>query len=362
LAVFARSSGLLAGIWIGLTAIAACGAVLLSMPQVMTAMASLDSTRSAWAVAALGVSALALLSIPLVLRRALLAGDRSWQQDELQTSIERSLEASVTSNVEQALGRAVVSQVWEEHGIGSGPVRQRGQERFELGPRRDGVVADIRLRRLVHLRYLAGVEKNSLSVDPMVSGVGLATFVVKGQPIVWSSRKLPAWLIRRAFTIDDAPKVGRDRAELDRLQALALAAVREDNALWYSEITQIIRNVFLHLIAAWRRFDVVPGQAPSGNEVGLTPLIEHVRAQVAEIIDLDREDLVQLAVDVPHGAGLRALNEGEQGVALAGRMVECLCDISGDALGTGSTETATFVASYSSGAAFALLRAFGWNT
>src|SRR5205807_2881768 len=93
---FARSSGLLVGVAIGLVAIAGCGVCLLAMPLTRPAPNDeLARVHSASAMAAVLLSAAALSLIPLILRRALRAVDRSLLQLQLLYRIEAALDAAV---------------------------------------------------------------------------------------------------------------------------------------------------------------------------------------------------------------------------------------------------------------------------
>jgi hypothetical protein len=89
--------------------------------------------------------------------------------------------------------------------------------------------------------------------------------------------------------------------------------------------------------------------------VGLRRCSEDLRTQVREIVDLGREEMTRLAIDVPLSVGFGALEHGDNGAGLALRMLSLLGEMAIDATQHGG-ETALAARSHASSGLFMLLR------
>jgi hypothetical protein len=329
---FARSSGLLVGIMVGLLALMVCGAWLLTLPaEPPPAGVTLRQTESSGAVAACLLGTVALFLVAYVLRQALKAGDRDWVQLLLLRRIQNYLDKAVATEIERAQGRLVLTEVLERYELRSSGLRRPPGFRV-LEHVRQGVVFDVRLRLLVRLTRERD-SPSALALNPLVVAWGLGYEIGPGTEPLWiregiSVRRRKVRRIFKTKTKSDAPSTAND---LDRLSRQGLVAVREDDEPWYEEVTSIYRTVLLHLISAWGRFGAAPGQAPGQDEVGLRRCSEDLRTQVREIMDLGREEMIHLAIDVPLSVGLGALEHGENGApstedALPARRDGTRCD------------------------------------
>jgi hypothetical protein len=355
---FARSSGLLVGITIGLVALIVCGASLLALPAGSgTTDSAIGRADSAGAVAATALGLLALVLVPYVLRLALRAGDRGWVQLQLLHRIQRALDRAVAGYVERLHARGVLAEVINRHGLEtaalSGPT---GYHAFRHP--RSGVVLDIRLRLLVRLAS-DGDSPNAVRLNPMLAALALGFELGPSTPGLWvrDGTEISKRDAKRVFRTRSGPDQPSTADDLDRLNRQGLLAVRDDDEVWYREVAGIYRAVLLHLINAWARFGAAPGRAPGQDEVGLQRLSEDLEAHVREIMDLHREEMARLAIDVPLSVGLSALEQGENGAGLSLGMLSLLGRMTIDATRRGTDSTATTARSYAASAVFMLLRA-----
>lgn len=354
---FARSSGLLVGITIGLVALVACGASLLTLPGSEATDSVLGRAESASAVVATALGVVALALVPYVLRLALRAGDRGWVQMQLLQRIQRALNVAVATHVEGLYARNILGEVINHHGLES--ARLSPPQGFHRFPHpRSGVVLDIRLRRLVHLAE-GGDGAAVVRLNPLVAHLALGFELGPGTPGLWvldgtKVGKLDAWRVFHTRPRSQDPSTADD---LDRLNRQGLVAVRDDDEVWYREVAEIYRAVLLHLIRAWATFGAAPGRAPGQEEVGLRRLSEDLEAHVREIMDLDREEMARLAIDVPLSVGLSALEQGDDGSGLALGMLSVLGRMTIDATRRGAGTTAVTAQSYAASGVFMLLRA-----
>jgi len=360
LPTFARSSGLLVGIAVGLVAIATCGATLLAMP--LTAPAPNDGVgraSSASAVAAVALSAGALALIPVILRQSLRAGNRSWLQSELRRRIEAALDAAVAVFIERAYAREIMGEVMQQHRIEAALLGAPGHQ-YKPGhhPRR-GVVLDVRLRRLVKLRDTWAGGDRAVLVNPIAAAIALGYASQANDPLLWVAGPVYPREVSRIFRVAKEPDQPDLAEDLDRLHAQGLAAIREDDEIWYREVAAIHKAVLLHLISSWRRFGAAPGRAPAEDQVGLQPLTDHLEAQVQEIIEHDRPEIAPVATEVPLAVGLTALEHGPEGAGLAQRMLWSLGHMAIDATSRKAQPAAQRVQDSAMQAVFMLLRAAG---
>ena len=91
--------------------------------------------------------------------------------------------------------------------------------------------------------------------------------------------------------------------------------------------------------------------------MGLRRLSEDLEGHVREIMDLDREEMARLAIDVPLSVGLSALEQGDEGTGLALGMLSVLGRMTIDATRRGADTTAVTAQSYAASGVFMLLRA-----
>jgi hypothetical protein len=353
---FARSSGLLVGITIGLVALIACGASLLTLPT-GTTEAVMERADSAGAVAATALGLVALALVPYVLRLALRAGDRGWVQLQLLRRIQRTLNRAVAAYVERLYARSVLGEVMDRHSLETVALSVPAGYHAFRHPR-SGVVFDIRLRLLVALA-VDDESSSSVRLNPLVAALALGFEVGPGAPALWvtDGTEISTRNAKRVFRTRAEPDHPSTADDLDRLNRQALLAVRDDDEVWYREVAGIYRSVLLHLINAWARFGAAPGQAPGQDEVGLQRLSEDLEAHVREIMDLHREEMAPLAIEVPLSVGLRALEQGENGAGLSLGMLSLLGRMTVDATRRGADSTAATAQTYAASAVFILLRA-----
>jgi len=354
---FARTSGLLVAIAIGLIAIAACGASLVVLPAAPpTPSAAISRLASASAVAATVVSAAGFVLIPVVLRQSLHAADRSWFHARLQRRLESGLDRAVARFIEHSYARALLVQTMAEHRLGAAPLTDPAAPyRPGRHPRR-GVVADIHLHRLVKLRDSWAGGDRCVLLNPILAHKALDYETTPQTPLLWVAGHVYSRDIRRIFVVKEIEPTGIVGDDLDLLQAEALTAVRDDDEVWYRQIAHIHRSLLGHLVVAWRRFGAAPGRAPAEDEVGLRPLAERLEAQAREIAELDREELAMTCVDVFLSVGLEALAHPSDGGGLATRMMLSLGRVAVYATAMPSA-TAQHLRRSSSDAVFMLLRA-----
>ncbi len=354
---FARSSGLLGGIAVGLVAIAACGASLLWMPATARAPKdALDRLHSASAMAAVLLSGAALLLIPIILRRALRAGNRGWLQDQLRHRITAALDGAVATFIKRSYARAIMQEVMDQAQLGRAPLSGPPAPYTAAHPRREGVVVDVRLHKLAALPAAAPGGPRSILINPLAALNALDYDVTQTTELIWFQGEPDSRTVHHIFKVKKATDPPDRADDLDRLHAQGLRAIRDDDELWYREVAKIHRGILLHLIGSWRRFGASPGRAPAEDEVGLRPLTDHLEVQVQQIIARDRDEFARLATDVPLGVGLRALEQGTDGTGLATRMLLSLSRMSLDAAPLSSQATADRVRSAAAEGVFTLLR------
>jgi hypothetical protein len=357
---FARSSGLLVGIAIGLVAIAACGASLLAMPLTPPAPNdTLARVHCASAVAAVVLSAGALALIPVILRQSLRAGDRSWLQAQLRVRIEAALDLAVVLFIERTYARVIMREVMDRHQIELAPLADPGPPQRPGHLLHSGVVVDVRLRRLVKLRKARAGGTRTVLVNPIAAANALGYAAQANNAVVWVTGPISRRQVSRIFRVSEDPGQPGPADDLDRLHAQGLAAIRDDDEVWYREVAAIHRAVLLHLINSWQRFGAAPGRAPAEDEVGLRPLTDHLEAQVHEIIEQDRPEIAAVATEVPLSVGLSALEHGPEGAGLAQRMMWSLGHMAIDATSRKAQPAADRVRDSAMQAVFMLLRAGG---
>lgn len=357
---FARSSGLLVGIATGLVAITACGASLLAMP--VTPVAPNDKlarVHCASAVAAVVLSAGALALIPMILRQSLRAGDRTWLQRQLRQRIEAALDAAVALFIERAYARVIMGEAMQQHHIDAAPPTSPGPPYRPGRHAHSGILVDVKLRRLVKLRDTWAGGNRAVLVDPIAAAIALGYAVRAANPLLWVAGPVYRRDVSRIFHLSEDSAQPDPAEDLDRLHAQGLAAIRDDDEVWYREVAAIHRAVLLHLISSWQRFGAAPGRAPAEDEVGLQPLTDHLEAQVREIIEQERPEIAAVATEVPLSVGLSALEHGPQGAGLAQRMLWSLGHMAIDAMSHQAQPAGQRVQESAMQAVFMLLRAGG---
>jgi hypothetical protein len=354
---FARSSGLLVGIAIGLVALIACGVSLLTVPAGGTAEATIGRAESAGAVAATALGLVALALVPYVLRLALRAGDRGWVQLQLLRRIQRALDRAVAAFVERAHARSLLAEIMDRHGLQTVAI-SGGTGYHAFTQPRSGVVFDIRLRLLVALAA-DGDDSSVVRLNPLLVAWALGVELGPGSSGLWvkDGTEINERRAKRVFRTRSRPEDPSTADDLDRLNRQGLLAVRDDDEVWYREVAEIYRSVLLHLISAWAQSGAAPGQAPGQDEVGLQRLSDDLEAHVLEIMDLHRVEMARLAIEVPLSVGLRALEQGENGTGLSLGMLSLLGRMTTIATRRGADSTAAAAQSYAASAVFMLLRA-----
>jgi hypothetical protein len=305
------------------------------------------------------LSAGALALIPVILRQSLRAGDRSWLQGQLRQRIEAALDVAVALFIERTYARVIMSEVMDGHQIEPAPRADPGPPFHRGHVRHSGIVVDVGLRRLVKLRKTPGGGTRAVLVNPIAAVNALGYSAQANTPVVWVAGPVSPRQVSRIFRISQDPGQRGPAEDLDRLHAQGLAAIRDDDEVWYREVTAIHRAVLLHLISSWQRFGAAPGQAPAEDEVGLRPLTDHLEAQVREIIEQERPEIAAVATDVALSVGLSALEHGPQGAGLAQRMLWSLGHMAIDATAHMAQPAAKRVQDSAMQAVFMLLRAGG---
>jgi hypothetical protein len=353
---FARSSGLLIGVAVGLLALLVNGAWLLTLPAESEPHSLLTRTESGGAVAACLLGVIALLLIAHVLRLALKAGDRSWVQQLLRARVRRYLDETVRAEVEDGHARIALNEIVSRFGMRA-PHTSRPAGYRALGGGREGVVLDLRLRRLVRLAH-SDNGSSQLLLNPMIELFPLGRAITRSSEPLWikDEAEVSERGARRIFKVRDSEAMASVTNDLDRLDRQGRVAIREDDEPWYREVTTIYREAFLHMIAAWSRYGSVPGDEPFGQEAGLGRCREHLRSQLQEIVAREREEMSRRAVDVPLSAGLAALEHGDEGIRLAYRMEALLEDMALDTLRAGGADTAHAAGGSAVSGLFMLLR------
>lgn len=355
---FARSSGLLVGIWVGLIALGFCGASLLLLPNTPAAPNdAIDRIDSARAVAATALGCWAVALVLYVLRRSLRAGDREWMQRQLQLKIKGALNGSVAAFVEGSHARAVMRDVIASSTLKAAPRTGPGEGYRRVTPSGSGLVVDIGLRSLVRRAPLAE-GASSILLAQSIADVPLGGSVNESTTILWASLGgVSDRAARRIFKVRRAPGEPTAADGLDQLNRLGLVAIRGDETLWYRGVADIYRDALLHVIFAWRRFGATLGHAPGREAVGLGRLSDDLEAQVRQMMDLDRQEMARLATAVPVEVGRLAAEHGDDGVRLARSMLETLGRMAMDAIKRGPAPTATAVRDCAAAGFFELLRA-----
>jgi len=353
---FARSSGLLIGIAVGLLALVMCGVWLLALPSGSEPHV-LTRAEYASAVAVCLLGLLALMLIAYVLRLALRAGDREWVQRLLRTRIENYLDETVRDEVEHGHARVALSEIVSRFGLRA-PKTSRPVGYRALPGIGEGVVVDIKLRTLVRLSHVDD-GSSQLVLNPLIELFPLAREITRSTEPVWtrSDVNLPERRARRVFKVRREDTTTSVTDDLDRLNRQGQVAIRDDDEPWYREVTAIYRGALLHMIAAWSRYGPVPVDEPFGHEVGLVRCREDLRSHLQEIVKRERNELAHLAPEVPLSVALAALERGDEGIRLAYRMEQLLEDMAVDATKAGSAEAAHTAAGYASSGLFMLLRA-----
>jgi hypothetical protein len=233
---FARSSGLLIAIAIGLVAIAACGGSLLAMPLTPAAPKdALARVHSSSAVAAVVLSAGALALIPVILRQSLRAGDRLWLQSQLRQRIEAALDNGVALFIERSYARVIMVEAMQQHHIEAAPLAGPGPPYRPGHHAHRGIVVDVKLRRLVRLRDAWAGGNRAVLVDPIAAASALGYAVQAANPLLWVAGPVYPRDVSCIFRLSKDPAQPDPAEDLDRLHAQRLAAIRDDEAVWYRE-------------------------------------------------------------------------------------------------------------------------------
>jgi hypothetical protein len=353
---FARSSGLLIGVAVGLLALIVDGAWLLTLPAESPPHSLLSRTESGGAVAVCLLGLIALVLIAHVLRLALKAGDRSWVQQLLRARVRRYLDETVRTEVELGYARMALNEIVNRFGMKAPQTLRPAGYRAGVGAR-EGLVLDIRLRKLVRLAHPDG-GSSRLLLNPMIELFPFSHAITRSTEPLWvkNEAKFPQRRVRRVFKVRREEPMASVTDDLDRLNRQSRVAIREDDEPWYREVTTIYRESLLHMVTAWSRYGPVPGDEPYGQEAGLARCRDDLRSQLQEIVRLQREGMSHQLVDVPLSTSLAALERGDAGVRLAYRMMVLLEEMASDALKAGGTEIAHTASLYAASGYFMLLR------
>ncbi len=347
---YARDSGLLVGVLIGLTGILACGAVLLCMPHPAPRDGLLSERLAAAAVAATTLCAVGLLVIPWMLRRALHAGDRGWLQGQLLRGAKQALNAEVVRSAERACADELLRRTSACAGVKLG-----------LGPPapgdtgRSSVVRDVNLRRLGELVEMYGRAGHEVVLS---YSLRLGQVVAASDPLVYlpPGARMGQALARRVARLDGAPDTDLlETTDLELLQRQALAAVQDDDPLWYRQIAGYYGELLLHLHDEWRAYALV---SESVRRDGLDRLATDVEAQGTKLIELGRRELARELIDRALAVGLRTINDGDAN-GVARRMLDVLEDLVRRAGERPSDAAATDIGADAGAGIFMLVREAG---
>jgi hypothetical protein len=307
---FIRASWLQEGYELGVVSLLLIAAVLLGAGHGGPA-------GSAGAVAA-GASLLTILGLPLVLTRALRTTHRDFLRVEREGRLTAAVRDEVDHEVEARLGLVLLSALAAAEPIDLALVGQprRGAAEAILADS-SGSVADINLRRLIHLgRKLRDSGRLTLSTR-LYEYVGAESRVLL-LPVTAGLRERR--LAHRIVTV----KPGRRRDEtlsqhLDDLEEEAVAAIRAGGPAAYQFVADAYVATLMEFPISWQRYGQEYNTAVAqGIEFFPTGPVDEIRQQfytnVVEALRAGSDEVLLTAAYLPINACTRALQYRADGL------------------------------------------------
>lgn len=310
---FARETRLTYVLALSMAAIFNIGAVLLGLGH---------GAPGGWAATwASIVSGLALASIPFLLHLALRSMEPARLLERRRRQTRDETAAATEDDIFRRIAMVILKEKSEEAGVSLRPMlfHDLPENGRYVYPAKGGVVSDIRLRRLRHLRSA------SAGTEPMLLAE-FGAYVSPSRPIAvigdGTSRRRERAIRRIARIRSGDSHTSHLEDEFDELHESALRAIRDGLPKTYDDIADEYVEALTALPAAWRRYGEDYNQgAASGiaffESMPLDRLEEHIWNELREACRAPHREVAYRAIVLPYRVALRAIDVNAEALFVA---------------------------------------------